>query len=66
MSFKVPCYASPCLSITTFHVQDYFEEESQSQKTLSASSRFTLPSDSERTSGRGVAHVDFSLSCSVL
>lgn len=36
MSFKLPRYASPCLSLTTFQVQAYFEDLTQSRKKPSA------------------------------
>lgn len=50
MSIKLPHYASPCLSLPTFQVQAYFENLTQSRKTLGTNSRFALPRVCGRTS----------------
>lgn len=47
MSFKLPCYASPCRCFASFQVQAYFQEEARRYKTLIASSGVTLPSGAD-------------------
>lgn len=59
MSFKLPCYASRCLSFATFQVQAYFETGAQSRKTLELGFGFTLAAVAERVGMYEVALVDF-------